>query len=76
MTLTKAEADFLKRIGRNIKAIREKKGITQTELADLCGYERSTLNRIEAGGSNVTAKTLLKIAKALEVDSSDLLKMK
>ena len=74
MTLTKAEADFLKRIGRNIKSIRENKGITQTELADLCGYERSTLNRIEAGGSNVTAKTLLKISKALAVEVAELVK--
>jgi len=74
MKPTKAEADFLKRIGRNIKSIREKKGVTQTELADLCGFERSTTNRIESGGSNVTAKTLLKIARALSIPASDLLK--
>lgn len=74
MGLTKAESDFLKRIGRNIKSIREKKGVSQTELADLCGFERSTTNRIESGGSNVTAKTLLKIAKALNVPVADLVK--
>ncbi|TND09823.1 MAG: transcriptional regulator [Bacteroidetes bacterium] len=72
MALTKQEIDFLKKIGRNIKAIRAEKGVSQTELADLCGYERSTLNRLEAGGSNVTAKTLLKIAKALGVTVVDL----
>lgn len=74
MGSTKAEADFLKRIGRNIKSIREKKGVTQTELADLCGFERSTTNRIESGGSNVTAKTLLKIAKALNISVSEIVK--
>ena len=74
MGSTKAEADFLKRIGRNIKSIREKKGVTQTELADLCGFERSTTNRIESGGSNVTAKPLLKIAKALNISVSEIVK--
>ncbi|MEO5644244.1 MAG: helix-turn-helix transcriptional regulator [Bacteroidia bacterium] len=74
MPLTKSEADFLKRVGRNIKAIRDKKGVSQTELADLCGFERSTTNRIESGGSNVTAKTLLKIAKALDVPVTELVK--
>ena len=76
MGLTKAEADFLKRIGRNIKTIREKKGITQKELADLCDFEKPSMNRLEAGRTNVTAKTLLKIAKALHVDPSDLTRNK
>lgn len=74
MALTKQESDFLKRIGRNIKAIRAEKNVSQTELADLCDYERSTMNRLEAGGSNVTAKTLFKIAKALGVTVADLVK--
>lgn len=74
MTTTKAETDFLKRIGKNIRALREKKGMSQKELADLCEYERSTMNRLEAGGSNVTAKTLLRIARALGAEVSDLVR--
>jgi transcriptional regulator with XRE-family HTH domain len=75
MALSKQEADFVKKIGRNIRAIREKKGITQKQLADLCDFEKPTMSRIESGGTNITAKTLLKVAKALGVTVAEMVKV-
>ena len=64
----------LKQIGKNIRKIREEKGILQQDLAAMCNFETSTMSRIEAGGSNFTIGTLNKIATALEISVADLLK--
>lgn len=66
--------EILKQIGKNIKRIRTEKGILQQDLAAACNFEVSAMSRIEAGGSNFTVGTLNKIANALEIDISDLLK--
>lgn len=62
------EIDYLKVIGNNIAKLRKKKGLTSKELGDLCDIEKSNLIPIEKGRINVTITTLIKIAKALEVD--------
>lgn len=49
-----------------IKEIREKKGITQEELAKLSGVSRGTIAALEnETARTTTTKTLLKIANAL-----------
>lgn len=51
-----------------IKEIREKKRISQTELSELSGVSRATINRIENEENVVVnTKTLQKIADALNV---------
>lgn len=51
-----------------IKEIREKKRISQTELSELSGVSRATINRIEHEEDVVVnTKTLQKIADALNV---------
>ena len=72
----KEEPDYkkdLKKIGENIRRIRLEKNMKQKELADACDFDRQNMNRIEAGKNNVTYKTLLTIAKALDVSVIDLL---
>ena len=64
--------EILKQLGRNIKTIREEKGMTQQDLALSCDFETSNMSRIEAGGSNFTVATLNKIANSLSVDIKDL----
>lgn len=74
-TLSMADKEFeayLKKLGGNIKRIRESKNISQVDLANACEFEKSNMRRIEAGNTNVTAKTLYKIAKALEVTIAEL----
>lgn len=63
---------ILKQIGKNIRKIREEKGILQQDLAASCNFETSTMSRIEAGGSNFTIGTLNKIATSLGVTIPDL----
>ena len=55
-------------MGEKIKAIRERKKITQEELAERSGISRQTISGIESGKiSSVTTGTLESIAKALSV---------
>lgn len=71
-----SDAEYLKAIGKNIKKIREKRNLKQMELADLCNFEKSNMNRIEAGRANLTITTLRKICKQLDVDIIELLSVK
>lgn len=68
------EQKLIQKIGQNIKRIREKKGITQIDLAYECGFEKGNMSRIEAGRTNPTIKTLAKIAEALGVSITDIIK--
>lgn len=67
-------SEYLKQVGLNIKRIRLDKGIKQIELAYACDFEKQNMQRIEAGKTNVTLKTLLKISEALNVDMIELFK--
>ena len=57
----------------NIRVIRERKGLSQADLAELIGVDQSTICRIEAGGQRVYVDTLVEIAEALEVRPAKLL---
>ncbi|WP_300667048.1 helix-turn-helix transcriptional regulator [Fluviicola sp.] len=70
------ESEFIKIIGDNIVSRRIELGIKQIDLATSVGIEDSALRRIEKGKTNPTAKTLLKIAVALDVEVSYLVSMK
>jgi transcriptional regulator with XRE-family HTH domain len=68
------EKEYLIELGNNIKRIRQKRKISQVELADVCNFEKQNMQRIEAGKTNPTVKTLLKIAQALEISVIELFK--
>ena len=55
------------RIGTNIKRIRNEKNLSQQDLAAACNFEKSNMSRIEAGRTNLTVGTLLKICETLQV---------
>ena len=54
-------------IGENIKRVREKKGMTQKELAEKCNLATITIRQYESGKREPKTRTLNKIAKALDV---------
>lgn len=62
------EAEYLKQMGKNIKAVRKSKKITGDMLCILAGMDRSAVNAIELGKKNSKILTLFKIANALNVD--------
>ena len=61
-------------LGQRIRAIREKKGLSQESVALACGLDRSYFGGIERGEHNVAVVNLEKIAIALEMPIKDLFK--
>jgi transcriptional regulator with XRE-family HTH domain len=59
-------------VGKKIKELRVKKGMSQQELAYQCNFEKSNISRIESGKTNVTLKTLYLISKALSISIKEL----
>ena len=53
------------RIGQRVAALRRLAGLSQAELADRAGIQRSHLSRIESGRYDVTLPILQFIAEAL-----------
>lgn len=62
--------EFLKALGDRIDYFRKEKGLTFQELAYLSEIEKSNLVKLVNQGTNITAISLLKISKALEVPLS------
>jgi transcriptional regulator with XRE-family HTH domain len=61
-------------LAANVKRIREQKNMTQGDLCRATGLDRAYVSNIESGNKNPTLATIEKIAKALGISSSDLLK--
>ncbi|MBR1915853.1 MAG: helix-turn-helix transcriptional regulator [Alphaproteobacteria bacterium] len=56
-----------------IKVFRQYRGLTQAELANIVGISVSMIRKMEAGESEGSLKTLKAIAKALKVDTEELI---
>lgn len=69
--------EFMKTLGNNIRTYREQKGLSQEELANLCGWTtnnaRSTISKIESGVNDVPTSKLKVIAEKLGVSVCDLM---
>ncbi|MEI8360788.1 MAG: helix-turn-helix transcriptional regulator [bacterium] len=62
-------------IGKNLKKLRELKGISQDRLSKLADISLNTIAKLELGENpNPTIDTLNKISKALGVKVDDLIK--
>ena len=62
-----------KKLGQRIKKLRKLKGLSQEEAAEKAGLHRAYFWEIE-NGRNISIMTAYKVAKALDVDLSELFK--
>ncbi|MBQ6908951.1 MAG: helix-turn-helix transcriptional regulator [Synergistaceae bacterium] len=62
-------------IGKRIKELREQKGLTQGELAELIGNDGNTISRWERNKIGVGNKYIVKLAQALDAPVSYLMEM-
>ena len=65
--------DVRRRLGLNLKKLREEQGFSQESFADHCGLHRTYISGIERGVRNPTVIILEKIAKGLKVPAGQLL---
>ena len=66
--------DIKKQLGKKIKELRLRAGYSQEELASKAGLHRTYMSDIERGERNISVENIKKIADALNVDPSELLK--
>ncbi|GAA3279830.1 helix-turn-helix transcriptional regulator [Dactylosporangium vinaceum] len=57
-------------LGRAVRELRERRGWSQTELADAASMTQSAVARFEAGGTVPTLPVLERLARALDVELS------
>lgn len=63
----------LVKIGAAIRARRKAIGLSQENLAENSGVERSNMGKIERGENNLSLLNLIRIANALECKAADIL---
>lgn len=63
-----------KKLGKNLKTLRTQKNITQVDIANTLGVDRSFVSNIENGKNNPTLSTIASLAKALKVSVVELFK--
>ena len=61
-------------IGGKIKIIREAKGLSQKQVALTLGMDQAQYSRVENGKTDPSFSNVVKIAKALGIELSDLFK--
>jgi transcriptional regulator with XRE-family HTH domain len=53
--------------GKEIRALRMARGLSQEKLAELCALNRNFIGRIELAQTNVKLTTIMKLAAGLDV---------
>ena len=61
------------RFGARLRIVRRERGLSQEELALRAGLDRTYVSSCEAGRRNVTLKTIVRLASALDLRPVDLL---
>lgn len=67
------DLDLGGRIARNVKLLREGRGLTQGQMAKIARIPRATWTHLESGGANPTVAVLHRVAGALQVSVEELL---
>jgi transcriptional regulator with XRE-family HTH domain len=69
------DGELQRRVGRNLRAYREGKGLSQESLAEVLGVHRTYMGAIERGERNLSLKSLERIAGKIGLDPVDLLRV-
>lgn len=66
--------EFAIRLGKRLREVRTKQGLTQEELANKAGYYRTYVGHVETAKYSPSVHTMWRFAKAMDMDLSELLK--
>ena len=70
-----AVGDLQKTVGRNLRAYRLERGLSQEAFADVLGVHRTYMGGVERGERNLTLKSLEKMAEQIGVEARELLEV-
>ena len=66
-------AQIQQRFGDRVREVRQKRGISQEALADLCEVHRTFIGSVERGEANISLVNIYKIAAGLEISAKELM---
>jgi len=66
--------DIRVRLGNRVRDLRQKRGLTQVELAEMLGVDRSYLSEIETGKKDPSLRVLKTIADGFKLSLAQLLR--
>ena len=69
-----AEGDLQKKVGRNIRSYRQRRGLSQEAFAEVLGVHRTYMGGLERGERNLTLRSLERIAAQMGVEVEELMR--
>ena len=69
-----AEGDLQKKVGRNIRSYRQRRGLSQEACAEVLGVHRTYMGGLERGERNLTLRSLERIAEQMGVEVEELMR--
>jgi transcriptional regulator with XRE-family HTH domain len=60
--------------GTNLRRLRHQKGVSQEELADLAGINRTYISKLETGATYAGLEIIGRLADVFAIDASEFLK--
>jgi len=70
-----AVGDLQKTVGRNLRAYRLERGLSQEAFSEVLGVHRTYMGGVERGERNLTLKSLEKMAEQIGVEARELLEV-
>lgn len=61
------------RFGEHLQSVRQSKGLSLRDMAELCGLDNSNISKIEHGKFDIQLSTITELAKGLGVHPRELL---
>lgn len=68
------EGDLQRAVGRNLRAYREAKGLSQEDFAHELGFHRTYVGDVERGERNLTLKSVERLAGLIDLEPLALLR--
>jgi transcriptional regulator with XRE-family HTH domain len=69
-----AGVDAQQRVGRTLRAKRQRSGLTQEQLAGAADMHPTEVSRLERGVRDPRLSTLVRLARALDIELADLVR--
>jgi transcriptional regulator with XRE-family HTH domain len=66
--------DMRRLVGRNVKRVRQERGLTQQQLAEISGFSQQYISGLEQGRRNPTIVSIYELATALGVSHMELVR--
>ena len=67
------DKEVLRLFSERVRALRKEKNLTQSSLSAGANIEKSLVQRIERGGSNITLKTMINLSNGFNITLKELL---